>query len=119
MQRLNGVEPGFLEQVDRDVQARAVAKVPHRHRPARLGLQTVARLLADCEPFRVRWAMQHWPYPIAKIIRSLMPAPGQLSAPLLEGESLILKTAWDRLNVEGKLSRAWQGEGLTIGGSDR
>ena len=50
---------------------------PERAQPRRcLGLATVARLLADCDPFRVRWALQHLPYPIAKRIRSLMPAPG-------------------------------------------
>ena len=38
--------------------------------PARIGLLTIARLLADCEPFRVRWALQHWPYAIAKLVRA-------------------------------------------------
>jgi len=96
---LPGVDPRFLEQVSRDLQSKALAKVPGRHLAARLGVQTLARLLADCEPFRLRWALQHWPYPIAKLIRSLMPSPAQRSAWLSNWEGLILKTAWDRLNI--------------------
>jgi hypothetical protein len=65
---------------------------------------TFARLLADAEPFRLRWALQHWPYPIVKLVRSLMPPAGRRSTSLLDWESLVLKTAWDRLNVEGRLS---------------
>ena len=41
---------------------------------------------------------------MAKLVRSLMPPAGSRSAALLEWESLVLKTAWDRLNVEGRLS---------------
>ena len=79
------------------------SKLPPRRRQARIGLLTMARLLADAEPFRLRWALQHWPYPLAKLVRSLMPPAGGRSASMLEWESLVLKTAWDRLNVEGRL----------------
>jgi hypothetical protein len=99
-----GVDPRFLEQVLRDLKSKAVAKVPARHRAARLGAQTVARLLADCEPFRVRWALQHVPYPIAKLIRSLIPAPGSASAFISQGETRILQTAWDRLELERRVA---------------
>ena len=43
--------------------------------PPRIGLFTFARLLADSEPFRLRWALQHWPYPIVKLARSIMSDP--------------------------------------------
>jgi hypothetical protein len=100
---LGSADAAFREQAVRDLESRTLARVRARHLPARLGAQTLARLLADCEPFRVRWALQHWPYGIAKVIRALMPAPAQLSAALSEGETLVLKTAWDRLNLEGRL----------------
>jgi hypothetical protein len=77
--------------------------VPARHQAARIGLTTLARLLAVAEPFRLRWALQHWPYPIAKLIRSLMPPATSRPPELSQGETLILQTAWDRLNLEGRL----------------
>jgi hypothetical protein len=91
----------------RDVEVSRSSKLPLRHQPARIGLTTIARLLADTEPFRLRWALQHWPYPIAKMIRSLLPRAANRPASLVESESLILKTAWDRLNLEGSLAPAW------------
>jgi hypothetical protein len=87
-----------------DVKAGRSSKLPPRRHQARIGLLTLARLLADAEPFRLRWALQHWPYPLAKLVRSLMPPAGSRSASLLEWETLVLKTAWDRLNVEGRLA---------------
>jgi hypothetical protein len=87
-----------------DVEAGRSSTLPLRRHKARIGLVTFARLLADAEPFRLRWALQHWPYPIAKLVRSLMPPTGRRSTSLLDWESLVLKTAWDRLNVEGRLS---------------
>lgn len=38
----------------------------------RLGLLTVARGLVACEPTRVRWALQHLPYKVAKQVRAAM-----------------------------------------------
>jgi hypothetical protein len=87
-----------------DVEAGRSSKLPPRRHQARIGLVTLGRLLADVEPFRLRWALQHWPYPMAKLVRSLMPPAGSRSTALLEWESLVLKTAWGRLNVEGRLS---------------
>ena len=87
-----------------DVETGRSSRLPPRRHQARIGLVTFARLLADAEPFRLRWALQHWPYPIAKLVRSLIPPAGSRSASLLDWESLVLKTAWDRLNVEGRLS---------------
>jgi hypothetical protein len=104
---MTGADPRFLDQVSRDLQSKALIQVPLRHRAARLGLLTLARLLADCEPFRLRWALQHWPYPISKLIRLLIPSAKDRSEPISEGETLILKTAWDRLKLEGKVACAW------------
>jgi hypothetical protein len=79
----------------------ALAKLPPRRRPARIGLLSIARLLADAEPFRVRWALQHWPYEIAKLVRPLMPPAAKRSSVMMQVEAEILKTARDRLNLEG------------------
>jgi hypothetical protein len=98
-----GTDPQFFEQVSRDLQSKSLAKVPARHRAARIGAQTLARLLADCEPFRVRWALQHVPYPIAKLVRSLMPPSGSRPAFISQGETRVLQTAWDRLKLEGRV----------------
>jgi hypothetical protein len=87
-----------------DVKAGRSSKLPPRRHQARIGLVTLARLLADAEPFRLRWALQHWAYPMAKLIRSLMPPVDGRSPALLEWETLVLKTAWDRLSAEGRLS---------------
>jgi hypothetical protein len=104
---LTAADPELALLARHDVQTDAVAKLPGRRQAARIGLFTVARLLTNCEPFRVRWALQHWPYAIAKLIRSLMLPAGKWSSSLLRGESLVLKTAWDRLNLEGRLAMTW------------
>jgi len=109
--RLAVAGPEFQAAVRRDLQAGVSTKVAHRHHSARIGLVTFGRLLAECEPFRVRWALQHWPYPIAKLTRSLMPPADQRSPSLVDGESLVLKTAWDRLTLEGRLSMSWPDPG--------
>jgi hypothetical protein len=105
--RLASVDLQFRVQARSDVQSISAPKVPRRHYAARIGLGTLARLLADCEPFRVRWALQHWPYPIAKLVRFLMAAASNRSASQVRSESLVLKTAWDRLTLEGRLAISW------------
>ena len=101
-----------------DVEASRSSRLPPRHQAARIGLATIARLLADSEPFRLRWALQHWPYPIAKLIRSLIPPATNRPAALLESETWILKTAWDRLNLEGRLALAWpESSSAKLGGT--
>jgi hypothetical protein len=100
-------DAGLLALARQDAQSGFSSQVPDRHRQAGIGLATIARLLAGCGPVRLRWALQHWPYPLARPIRSLMvPAPGRplVPAPL---DLLILKAAWDRLNLEGKLAISW------------
>jgi len=73
---------------------------------AGVGLQTIARLLARCEPFRTRWALQHVPYPIAKRIRSLMPSTIGESDHQPHLEEAVLQAAWHRLDLEGRLARS-------------
>jgi hypothetical protein len=105
--RLEAGEAEFRAQVIRDVQSVTATKVPPRFHAARLGLLTFSRLLADFEPFRLRWALQHWPYPIAKLIRALLPGTATVSGALRRAESLVLQTAWDRLALEGRITIAW------------
>lgn len=90
-----------------DIETSGSSKLPPRHQAARIGLATIARLLAASEQFRLRRALQHWPYPIAKLIRSLIPPTTNRPLVLINSETWILKTAWDRLNLEGRLALAW------------
>jgi hypothetical protein len=115
--RLEAGGPELALLARHDVQASSSAKIPRRRRAAWIGLITVARLLADCEPFRVRWALQHWPYTIAKFVRSLMRPAGKWPVPVLQGESLVLKTAGDRLNLEGRLDPGWVDADPTANGA--
>ncbi len=87
--------PELQSVAQQDVQSSmaAAAKLPPHRLGTRLGLLTFARLLTDCEPFRVRWALQHWPYAIAKLTRSLMPPADRRTPALLHAESEILKGA--------------------------
>ncbi|WP_422930663.1 hypothetical protein [Singulisphaera sp. PoT] len=80
-----------------------------RHEVGRLGLVTIARLLELAEPYRVRWALQHLPYPIAKFLRSLMNPKPRRDTSLAAWESEILRVAWTRLREEGKLPRDYGG----------
>jgi hypothetical protein len=105
--RLAAAGSDFQSEARREVQAGVSSRIASRHHPARLGLVTFGRLLADCEPTRVRWALQHWPYPIAKLTRSLMTPLTEQTSFLLQGETLVLKTVWDRLNLEGRLASPW------------
>jgi hypothetical protein len=68
-----------------------------RRRLALSGLASMARMLVDGEPHRVRWALQSLPYGIAKRVRSIMaqtsnPTPGQLRL-----DSILVRAAWERL----------------------
>ncbi len=107
--RLAFAGPEFGAVARHDVHASRTMKLPRRRRIARLGLLTIARLLGDCEPFRVRWALQHWPYTIAKLTRSLMTLESKRSPVVSHVEAEVLKTAWDRLNLEGRLRKPWPG----------
>lgn len=78
-----GPEFATIARFDVRATASAFAKMPGRRLAARIGLLTVARLLCDGAPSRVRWALQHWPYPVAKLTRGLMP-PDQKRSPVLK-----------------------------------
>jgi hypothetical protein len=85
-----------------------VASSPRRAREY-LGMTTLARLLSACEPFRVRWALQHLPYPLAKRFRALMAAPGQDRPVLRQVEEVILRSAWERLDLEHRVGLPYPG----------
>ena len=70
---------------------------------SRLGLLTFGRLLAAAEPHRARWAVQHLPYPIARLMRPRGTPPLPLKA-LASWEGWVLEAAWSRLLNEGWLS---------------
>ena len=63
-----------------------------------LGLLTPARLLTVVEPFRVRWTLQHLPYPVAKAIRGRkwLDNPFVMRGALLVWEASILRVAGSR-----------------------
>jgi hypothetical protein len=103
-ERLGTPQPETRAWARRDVEMVEKTKLAGRRRTALLGLVTLARLLADCEPFRVRWALQHLPYSIVKRIRSLMPPAPKRTAAVSRLESVILRTAWDRLGLEGRIA---------------
>lgn len=73
---------------------------------ARLGLLTFGRLLGAVEPHRARWALQHLPYPIAKLLR-VKEAPPIASKALQAWESWVLEAAWTRLLGEGRMAGGW------------
>ncbi len=88
----------------RDLQEAPGTKgVGKRRGLAILGLSTIARLLTGGEPYRVRWALQHVPYPVAKRIRSLISNAPTVSKSVLRLEGEILQAAWTRLALENRL----------------
>jgi hypothetical protein len=106
--RLGQADPGLAKLADRDL---AALDRSGRHPFARLGLVTVARLLEVVEPFRVRWALQHIPYPLAKQTRARMPARRRREPSLEHWESQVLRVAWERLRGEGRLPSDWRWAG--------
>jgi hypothetical protein len=117
--RLAASDSEFQSLARNDVKSVGSTKLPRRHHAARIGLFTFARLLADFEPFRLRWALQHWPYAIVKLTRSLMSDSSKRSPGVLRGEALLLKTAWERLTLEGRLANPWPEQGGGENGSRR
>jgi hypothetical protein len=105
--RLGTIDSEFGVRAGTDVHSIAQTKLPRRVHAARIGLFTVARLLADCEPFRLRWALEHLPYPIVKLTRSLMSDASSRTPVILRGEAQLLKSAWERLTLEGRLTDPW------------
>ncbi len=67
-----------------------------------LGTVTVGRLLTTVDPARVRWALQHLPYPAVRPIRSRIPTNVH-SKSLLAWEARIFRLAAELLTAEGVL----------------
>lgn len=86
--RLEALErtPERLEQARRDLGTADEFRSPHGL--TRIGLLSVARLLASMDPYRLRWVLQHLPYPVARQIRAAIEAPAFLGAEEL--------AAWER-----------------------
>ena len=74
-----------------------------RRAHSRVGLITFGRLLAATERHRARWAVQHLPYPIARLLRA-QKAPKLPARALAAWEGWILESAWSRLLAEGRLT---------------
>lgn len=79
----------------------AIARQMREHALLVLGLTSIARLLAMAEPFRVRWALQHLPYNLAKFAR-LQTVKTTSADPieLIAWESQLLKAAQAQLAAE-------------------
>jgi hypothetical protein len=107
--RLESLGDEILRTSWNDLRSARAARLHGRHVAARVGIITIARLLAAAEPVQVRWAIQHWPYPIAKLLRSLMSEHEQcpFSEFLERSEPFVLKTAWDRLTLEKRVPIPW------------
>jgi hypothetical protein len=93
-------DPRLVQVARKDLESRAGGLPPFW-----LGLVTVGRLLADADPHRVRWALQHLPYNAAKFTRARMTfrAESAAGAALIAWETRILRAAWDRLRTERRL----------------
>ncbi|MEW4570003.1 hypothetical protein AB1L88_19230 [Tautonia sp. JC769] len=78
---------------------------PVHNLPARLGLSSLGRLLAEVAPHRARWALQHLPYHLARSLHTFMnperfPLP---PADLMAWESDLLRAAIVLLAREGRI----------------
>ncbi|MGC8639271.1 MAG: hypothetical protein ACP5XB_05255 [Isosphaeraceae bacterium] len=98
LEQFGSAEPQLRTWASKDLAiARAEKGLGPRRGLAMRGLTSIARLLTEPEPFRVRWALQHVPYPIAKRIRSIMAMQTNLTPGHLQLESTLLRAAWERL----------------------
>ena len=99
--RLGTSEPGLKSMAEADLAAAGLKTDPQSL--VRLGLMTLARLLAIAEPYRVRWALQHVPYSMANALRSLMGSKEPRGAALIDIEAGVLRAAWEQLREEGQI----------------
>jgi hypothetical protein len=81
-----------------------VAATFGRHALAGLGLMTLGRLIGKVEPYRLRWALQHVPYPIAKRLRGIASQQVAAVKSVQTWELAFLHAASERLEVEGRPS---------------
>jgi hypothetical protein len=101
-EQFRNAKPVLRSWASRDVSA---LKKGGAHPLARLGMVTVARLLDGADAHRVRWALQHIPYPVAKFTRSLMTSRPRQDATVRCEES-ILRTACSRVHDEAQARRS-------------
>lgn len=71
-----------------------------------IGLLTFARLLEASEPYRMRWALQHLPYSVAKLLRARMSRTKPSDPTLVSWETQLLQFVWDRLREDGRIAAA-------------
>lgn len=71
-----------------------------RHALAGLGLTTLGRLLGQADPHRLRWALQHRPYSIAKRLRVAASQPQAMVKAVIAWEGRFLDLALERLDFE-------------------
>jgi hypothetical protein len=103
-QRCAGLNPKLASPAQHDVQKYGMGD---RHGPGRLGLVTVARLLDTVEAYRVRWALQHLPYSVAKQVRTLMNPKARRDSSVAAWETRVLRMAWEALQSEGQFDVPW------------
>jgi len=72
---------------------------------ALMGLVTLSRLLGAVEPHRSRWALQHLPYPIARVMRAQSKLLAT-SRSIVSWEKWVIDAAWWRLQCEARLPRS-------------
>ncbi len=72
-----------------------------RHRLAGFGLATFGRLLNQADAYRVRWALQHVPYPIAKRLRVAASRPEASVRAVVALEGRVLEAALARPHGSG------------------
>jgi hypothetical protein len=98
------IDPRFVSIATREVGAIGAGET---HPVVRIGMTSFARLLQGADPYRVRWALQHLPYPTAKALRGLMGTAGRSSPLLVRCETEVLRAAWTRLHQAGRVSDPW------------
>ena len=76
----------------------AAARDFGRHAIAALAFVTFGRLLGQVDPHRLRWTLQHLPYPIAKRVRAAASHPSASVPAVIEWEARFLDAALLRLD---------------------
>ncbi|AGA29457.1 hypothetical protein [Singulisphaera acidiphila] len=96
-----GLDPRLKTQAELDV---ARFGQVEQDKLGSIGLITFARLLEVSEPYRMRWALQHLPYSVAKLMRTQMTRAKSSDPAIVGWESELLRFVWDRLRDEGRIA---------------